>query len=242
MFKFPMELLKIENFFPVKVLKKLNRFVVLVERNGKVLRAHNTNTGRLKEFLVRGKVAYCKPHRGKKTDCRLFAVEDLNHLGAVIDTSLQMEAFEIAFQRGLIPWLSPQRWVLKRKNAPLGGNSLIDYLFEDKVSRRAFYLEVKSAAMRSPENFGMYPDCPTERGRKHIRELIGIRPNGGILFICALPRVKGFKPYCEGDPEICNLLREAKNLGVPMRAISMHFDPKRGAVILENPDLRVVID
>lgn len=237
-----MEVLRVEGFFPVKVIKKLNRFVVLVERNGKVLKAHNTNTGRLKEFLVEGKVAYCKPHKGKKTDCRLFAVEDLENLGAVIDTSLQMWAFEEAFRKGFIPWLKPSEWNLKKRNALLGENSYIDYLFEERNSRRAFYLEIKSAAMRSPDNFGMYPDCPTERGQKHIRELINHREKAGILFICALPKVRGFKPYCNGDPEICELLNVAKRLNLPIRAISMHFNPVKGAIVLENPDLPVVID
>jgi len=236
-----MELLKIESFFRAQVVKRLNRFAVLVKKGEKLLKAHNTNSGRLKEFLTEGKTVLCLPKKGKKTDCKLFAVEDLNGLFAVTDTSLQMVAFEKAFLKGLLPWLLPSRWELIKRNAPLGENSLIDYLFGEKDTEKPLYLEVKSAVLRSRDNFGMYPDCPTERGRKHLRELIENIPYSGLLFICALPSVEGFKPYCKGDKEICKLLRVAEEKGLPIRAISLHFDPQRGAIVLENPDLRVEI-
>jgi len=235
------ELLRLENFFTARFVKRLNRFAVLVEFNGKLLKAHNTNSGRLKEFFTQGRRVLCLPHRGKRTDCKLFAVEDINRLFAVIDTNLQMKAFESAFLKGFLPWLLPSRWKLEKKNAPLGENSLIDYLFRDKESGKPLYLEIKSAVLRSGDNFGMYPDCPTERGRKHLRELIDNIPHSGIAFICALPSVAGFKPYRQGDPQIYRLLKVAKERGVTVKALSMHFDPQRGALVLENPELRVEI-
>jgi sugar fermentation stimulation protein A len=152
-----------------------------------------------------------------------------------------MKAFESAFLNGFLPWLSPSRWILEKRNVPLGENSLIDYLFRDREKGKPVYLEIKSAVLRSEDNYGMYPDCPTQRGRKHIRELIDNIPYSGIAFICALPSVVGFKPYRQGDPEIYKLLKLAKEKGVTLKAISMHFDPRRGAIVLENPELRVEI-
>jgi len=235
-----MFLLNLKESFEVEIIERLNRFVVLVKRGNRILKAHNTNTGRLKEFLIKGKRAFCLLKEGGKTDCRLFAVEDLYGF-ALIDTNLQMRAFESAFQKGLLPWLKPSEWKLEKRNALLGENSYIDYLFRNLRTNEPLYLEVKSAAMRSSDNFAMYPDCPTERGRKHIRELIEHKNESGILFIAALPKVKGFKPYCEGDREICELLRLAKEKGLPIKAISLHFDAERKSVILENPDLGVFI-
>ncbi len=224
--------------FEVKVLKRINRFVVEVEKEGKVLRAHITNTGRLGELLVFGRKGFCVPTVGGKTDCRLSAVEEKGKTFALIDTQLQMRAFEEAFKRGFLSWLKPDRFSLVKRNYRVG-NSLIDYLFGSKEGKRLL-LEVKSAAMRSEDNFGMYPDCPTERGRKHIRELLKKPSEGGILFICALKGVKGFKPYREGDPEIYNLLREAKKKGLLLKAIGIAFE-KPNRVVLEEGDLPVVI-
>ena len=234
-----MELLEIKDFFTVEIVERLNRFVVLVKKGNRLLKAHNTNTGRLKDFLQRGKKAFCLSKKGGKTDCRLFAVEDTFGF-SLIDTALQMAAFERAYRKGLLNWLYPTEWKMVRKNAPLGEHSLIDYLFEHKSGRK-LYLEIKSAAMRSEENFGMYPDCPTQRGRKHIKELLKNPSQSGILFICALPKVAGFKPNCEGDREICRLLKEAKRRGLPIRAMGISFSPKRGAVILERDNLPVEI-
>jgi sugar fermentation stimulation protein A len=235
-----MFLLNLKDAFEVEILERLNRFVVLVKKENRILKAHNTNTGRLKEFLIRRKRAFCLPKIGGKTDCRLVAVEDPFGF-ALIDTNLQMKAFEVAYRKGLIPWLNPSEWKLEKRNALLGENSYIDYLFRNLKTNQPLYLEVKSAAMRSPDNFAMYPDCPTERGRKHLRELIEHKNQSGILFIAALPKVKGFKPYCEGDPEICKLLKVAKKEGLPIRAFSLHFEPKSKAVFLENPNLEVLI-
>ncbi len=224
--------------FEVEVVERLNRFVVLVRHKGKLLKAHNTNTGRLKELLIEGRRAFCLPKSGGKTDCRLIAVEEKFGF-ALIDTSLQMRAFEFFQREGLIPWLSSERWRLKKRNHRVG-SSLIDYLFEDKEGNRLF-LEVKSAAFRSEDNFAMYPDCPTERGRKHVRELLNYPSEGGILFVAALPKVRGFKPYCEGDPAICDLLKEAKRKGLLLKAMSLSFDPSEGGVFLENSDLQVFV-
>ena len=231
-------LLFIDNSFGVKIVERINRFVVLVKKGNTLLRAHNTNTGRLKEFLQKGKRAFCLPKKGGKTDCRFFAVED-SHGFAVIDTTLQMKAFEVAYQKGFLKWLPPSDWKLVKRNAPLGKNSLIDYLFKDK-NKKPLYLEVKSVAMRSPEGFGMYPDCPTERGRKHLKELLKNPSQSGVLFICALPKVRGFKPYCEGDAEICQLLKEAKEKGIKIKALSIAFEPGKG-IYLERENLPVLI-
>jgi len=229
-------LLNLEGAFEVRLIERLNRFVVLVERGGKLLRAHNTNTGRLKELLTKGKRAFCLPG-GKRTDCRLFAVEEREGF-ALIDTSLQMRAFELAQQRGLISWLKPPHWRLKKRNFNLNG-SLIDYLFEGEKGR--LVLELKSAALRLPGDLAGYPDCPTERGRRHLRELARLGSEAGVLFVCALSGVKGFKPYCEGDPLLCEELKRAAKRGVSLRAIALSFDEQLKAITIENDNLPIHI-
>ena len=149
-----------------RIIERINRFVVQIETGGKYSRAHINNSGRLQEFLIRGKRAFCfeTPHTAK-TGFRLFAIEEKN-LGAIIDTQLQMRAFETAQKQGLIPWL--REGVIMKRNARLGG-SLIDYFLE--IKGNPVYLEVKSAVLREGD-FAMYPDCPTLRGQSHVVELI----------------------------------------------------------------------
>ena len=226
------------NVVPCVFLERLNRFVALVKVNGETRKALVTNTGRLEEFMIPGKRAFCFPKRGGKTDFVLLAFEDLGGKGAVIDTRTQAKAFERAVELNLIPWL--RDCSIKRKEVRVG-KSRLDYLFE--CPEGEIYAEMKSAVLRGGERgeYAMYPDCPSVRGQKHVRELIGLAKagkNAMIFFIGAMPGVEKFKPYVKGDPEIAKLLREANKAGVEIRALSLSLLPT-GEVILERPVLRV---
>ncbi|WP_258084010.1 DNA/RNA nuclease SfsA [Thermococcus thermotolerans] len=232
-----MELLRLETV-PCTFLKRLNRFVALVEVEGEERKALVTNTGRLEEFMVPGRKAFCTPKSGGKTDFVLVAFEDLNKRGAVIDTRTQAKAFERAVELGLVPWLRDCR--IKRREVTVG-KSRLDYLFECPGGE--IYAEMKSAVLRGGNKgeYAMYPDCPSVRGRRHIMELIELSKAGKramIFFIGAMPGVEKFMPYERGDPEIARLLREAKKAGVKIHALSLSLLPD-GRVVLDRPSLEI---
>ncbi|WP_297436116.1 DNA/RNA nuclease SfsA [Thermococcus sp.] len=226
------------NPVPCTFLKRLNRFVALVEVEGEVRKALVTNTGRLEEFMTPGRKAFCLPKSGGKTDFILIAFEDLGGKGAIIDTRTQAKAFERALELNLIPWLRDCR--IKRKEITVG-KSRLDYLFECPSGE--IYAEMKSAVLRGGKNgeYAMYPDCPSLRGQKHIKELVELSKKGNramIFFVGALPGVEKFRPYERGDPEITRLLAEAGKAGVEVHAMSISLLPG-GDVIIENPDLQI---
>ncbi len=229
-------LLQLSQPIACNIVGRLNRFVVEVRVGARSLRASTNNTGRLADFVVPGKQAYCFPHlRPMKTDLSLFAVEDFG-VGAILDTRLQMRAFENAVAGAKVPWLEGCRIV--RRDAR-SGESVIDYLVECKAGPE--YLEVKSAVLRDGE-YAMYPDCPSARGRRHIRELTQQARTGAkavILFIAALPQVNAFKPYRDGDPELYELLLAAEEVGVAIKALNIIYDPRDSTVRLINADLPV---
>jgi len=231
-------LLTVEHAQVCRIIKRLNRFVVRVEIQGQARLAHINNTGRLQEFLIEGRKAYCfKTQTRGTTDCRLFAVKETG-LGALIDTQLQMKAFEKMVDAEALLWLKGFR--IQKRNPRLG-NSLLDYLLKDGSTE--IYLEVKSAVLREGD-FATYPDCPTTRGQRHVKELTRYAQGGGkavIVFMAALPQVTAFKPYQPGDPILHDLLREAKAEGVNIKAIGLHFNPEDSAIHLFNPDLRIAL-
>ncbi len=245
----PTTLLNLPDPVECQIVKKLNRFVVIIKVNGREERAWINNTGRLEEFMVPGTLAYCHPHDGKATGYRLFAMVEQDGLGALIDTQYQMRCFEAAIEQARLPWLEGWKWESRN---PRLGDSVLDYYLtkevdggraEDKEGNEA-YLEVKSAVLRVG-NMASYPDCPTLRGQRHIRELTGYAERGGkaiICFVSALPGVAGFIPYGQGDPEIPILLGKAKKAGVEIRAVSMHYDAERKAVVLDEGDLWVKLE
>jgi sugar fermentation stimulation protein A len=234
----PQMLLKLSHSVQCRIIARANRFVVEVEVSGVARGAHTNNTGRLEQFLTAGRQAFClwRDTPGK-TDLRLFAVKDMD-AAAIIDTRLQMQAFEAAVRHGLISWLDGCSIV--KRNARLG-SSLIDYLLDCRGVPA--YLEVKSAVLRE-DNYAMYPDCPTARGRRHITELTDHVRSGGlalIVFIAALPGVTAFKPYRQGDPDLFECLRKAKKAGVQLKAIQMVHEPGSQAIVLVNGDVRVEV-
>jgi sugar fermentation stimulation protein A len=229
-------IIRIENPRECRIIERLNRFVVTVENKGSNHPAHINNTGRLTELLVKGRQAFCfRTHHHSKTDFRLFAIEECGS-GALIDTQLQMKAFEKSLDANLIPWLVGCR-ILKR-NAKLGA-SRIDYLLD--FNGKKVYLEVKSAVLREGD-YAMYPDCPSDRGRKHIKELSSYAKEGEegiLLFITALPYVKAFKPNKRADAKLYEALTEAHASGVELRAIGLYYNPRDTFVYLFDPDLEV---
>ncbi|BAD84968.1 sugar fermentation stimulation protein [Thermococcus kodakarensis KOD1] len=228
------------NVVPCTFLKRLNRFVALVEVNGETRKALVTNTGRLEEFMIPGRKAFCVPKEGGKTDFVLVAFEDEEGKGAVIDTRTQARAFERALELGLVPWL--RDCSIKKKEIKVG-SSRLDYLFE--CPGGDVYAEMKSAVLRGGEKgeYAMYPDCPSTRGQRHIRELIELSKAGKramIFFIGAMPGVEKFRPYEKGDPEIARLLKGARKAGVEIHALSISLLPD-GKIVLERPELEVEV-
>jgi sugar fermentation stimulation protein A len=227
-------LLKIENYEKGVIIERLNRFVVKARVKNRYILAHLNNTGRLEDFLKKGKVGLFLPIEDK-LKFRLSMVQESKNIYSVIDTQLQMKCFEIALEKGYISWLKGAK-ILKR-NFRIN-HSLIDYLIEHK--NKKYLLEIKSAVMKY-KNFAMYPDCPSIRGQKHIKELIDNSKNSIILFVAGMKNISAFSPNKNADPKIYELLKIAKNKGVKIKAIQIYFDEKRKSVILKNDDLPVIL-
>ncbi len=217
------------------LIKRLNRFTVETDINGKTIKAHLTNTGRLKEYIAEGKHVLLTRISAPKLKYRIIAVEDGNAY-AIIDTLTQAKAFEYAFSIGLISRFKNCRIISKN---PRVYDSMLDYIIECNGVK--YYMEMKSAVLRGPNREAMYPDCPSIRGRRHIRTLMRLveaGERGLLLFVAGFPRARCIKPYEEGDPEVARLMREAYISGVEITGISIYMN-NRGDIYLENPSLPI---
>ena len=84
--------------------------------------------------------------------------------------------------------------------------SIIDYLL--RRGDEEIYLELKSAVQRI-DGYASYPDAPSIRARRQLRDLIRYVEGGGramIIFMIGLMDITGFKPNKDVDPEIHKLL------------------------------------
>ena len=99
------------------------------------------------------------------------------------------------------------------------GASRFDFYIEDG-NRKAF-LEVKGVTLEN-DGVAMFPDAPTERGVKHINELISCLDNGYeayILFVIQMKEIKLFTPNYKTHPEFGKALCEAERAGVKIIAM-----------------------
>ncbi len=223
------------------VVKRVGRFVVdvVVGSGRRIVSAYLCNTGRLSELLGVGRSGLCLPMTKGKTSFRLVAVEYGDGF-AVVDTRFQEDAFYNAFNLGVLPWcrdcIVESRW-------PILGSSRLDFL----VNRggEELYVETKSAVQPGPGSTAMYPDALSKRGRRHIKELISFAERGvktAIVFIAALPGIRGFKPNNNVDPWITCLLRKAVEKGVLVKAVGMMLEQDKQTVTIYNPDLPVILE
>jgi len=234
----PIPLMKVVAYH-CTLVRKLNRFVVEALLSLRRVRVHNTNTGRLEDLIWEGNEAFCSPKKGGKTSFRLVAAKVKSGGFAVVDTSLQEEAFSKAIEIGLIERFRGCRVTRRRPKLTEGFSD-----FELSCPQRVI-VELKSADLEGPFGEAMWPDCPTERGRRHLRELAKLSKNGvrtSVIFVAGFPGAKLFKPYVKGDPLVLDALIDAARSGVEMSSIGMYFNEFDKKIYLYSDNLPVLLN
>ena len=192
-------------------LARPNRFIAQVELDGRTETVHVKNTGRCRELLVPGATVYVEgsDNPKRKTKYDLIAVEKgslLINMDAQAPNHLFAEwARAGKFRENLILLRPETMW----------GNSRFDFYWEDSLGTRGF-VEVKGVTLEE-EGLALFPDAPTERGVKHLRELAACRAAGyeaAVCFVVQMAGMKGFSPNERTHPVFGAALREARAAGV----------------------------
>jgi len=189
-----------------------NRFIAEVEIDGKMFVAHVPNTGRCRELLVDGAIVYLLPSNNpkRKTKFSLHFVENNDALVSIHSLQANKIVYE-AISDGKIEELNSYSQIKGEKTV---GNSRIDiYLANDEND---CFVEVKGVTLVKNE-VAMFPDAPTERGRKHLNELIELKKQGHrsvVFFLVQHPNGNSFRPNWETDPEFAKTLAIAERQGV----------------------------
>ena len=197
---------------------RANRFIAEVEIDGEIVRAHLPNTGRCKELLIDGVTVYLKPsdNPNRKTKYSLHLIENNGALVAMYSQEASKIVID-AILNGKVKELSSYDIVESEKTI---GNSRIDIylanLDENDNPIDETYVEVKSVTLIK-DGIAQFPDAPTERGRKHLEELISLKKEGirsVVFFLIEHPNGNSFRPNWENDPEFSQTLNKAYDEGV----------------------------
>ena len=199
-------------------LARPNRFVALVSLQGAQHVCHVKNTGRCRELLLPGATVVLEKSENpaRKTQYDLIAVYKGKRLINMDSQAPNHVAEEY------LPSLFPG--AILRREVPLG-ESRIDFSAETPQKRA--YIEVKGVTLEE-NGVAYFPDAPTLRGVKHIRELIRAVEAGHdamLLFVVQMENISCVRPNERTHPAFAQALREAAQQGVSICAVACRVTP-----------------
>ena len=201
-------------------LKRPNRFIAHVETQDGVQICHVKNTGRCRELLVPGAVVYLEesPNPNRKTKYDLIAVEKGDLLINMDSQAPNQVAEEY------LPRLFPNMTGWRREFT--WGSSRFDFRVE--TPEKTWFMEVKGVTLEE-NGVVLFPDAPTQRGVKHLRELCRCQEEGYgacVLFVVQMSGVRYFTPNRHTHPEFAQALEEAALQGVRLEAVDCLVTPQ----------------
>lgn len=212
--------MKYNNIVKGEFVDRPNRFIANVIINGKTEVCHVKNTGRCKELLIKGATVYLQKadNPNRKTKYDLIAVQKgdrLINMDSQIVNSVAIEYLPKMFDD--ITYIKPECKY---------GNSRFDIYVETKTDK--IFVEVKGVTL---ENDGVvrFPDAPTERGVKHLKELQKAVTEGYrayVLFVVQMDNVLYFEPNRETHPEFAETLKNVREKGVNVIACQCDVTPE----------------
>ncbi len=220
--------MKYNNIISAQFVSRPNRFVANVKINGIETTVHVKNTGRCRELLLPDSVVYLEDFTGnprnRKLMYDLIAVEK-NGLLINMDSQAPNKVVREALESGTIHLPDMGKLTVIRPEKTYS-ESRFDFYIEDENGKKGF-IEVKGVTL---ENNGIaaFPDAPTERGVKHINELIKAKNEGYnayILFVVQMSGMKYLVPNDTTHKAFGDALRAANSCGVYVLAYECSVTP-----------------
>lgn len=211
-----------------KILKRYKRFLADVELlSGEIITAHTANTGSMKTCWEPGWNVALSFHDNPKRKLK-YSLE-MTHNGKTwigINTSLPNKMAKTSIENHEVSELDGYSEV---KAEVKRGKSRIDLKLIGHESKPDCFVEIKNVTLLGEDRTALFPDAVSERGQKHLRELMEIKAEGlraAMLYIVQREDVDTFSPAQEIDPEYAKLLRKAHEQGVEVYCYQYSVNPK----------------
>lgn len=223
-------------------IERPNRFVAYVDIDGTVERVHVPDPGRLKELMIPGTPVFLEDSAGgagngnRKTRYSLLLIASPDRANWVsLNTQLPNRVVRLMLEQRLLPQF--EGYVLTKPEFSYG-QSRFDFLLTSEATDRKRLLEVKSVTLVLSDKTAKFPDAPTTRGTRHLRELIHAVSVSGyeasVLFVVQRPDALRVCPNRETDPAFCEAVADAMAAGVDFSAICYDLSPA-GIVLSPRP-------
>ncbi len=226
-------MLYVRQMTPATFLNRPNRFIANVDIAGIETPVHVANSGRLRELLTPGRHVYLEQAAPgiRRTQHTLSLVEMPSALVS-IDSRLSSALASEAFALGSFPRLSAFQTL--RREVTYRDSRLDLMLSRDSA---CCYIETKCSTLVN-DGVAMFPDAPTARGTRHMRDLIHARKAGhhaSVMFVIQRNDATSFAPNWRTDPDFCEMLSLASKNGVDVCAYTCNVTLQGIAIHHEVP-------
>src|SRR5471030_957572 len=226
--------MKYENIIKGKFIERPNRFIAHIDINGKIEICHVKNTGRCKELLIPGATVFVEENNNPKRKTKFSLISVIKDKRIInMDSQVPNKVVHEWIVKGNlfkdITLIRPENKYKK---------SRFDFYVETK--NRKVFIEVKGVTLEN-EGIVKFPDAPTERGVKHVKELCDCVKEGYdayIIFVIQMNNVLHFEPNVETHKEFAEALKEAQKCGVHILAVDC--DVKEDSInIIDYVEVRI---
>lgn len=217
-------------------LKRYKRFFadVTLDHSAETVIAHVANTGSLKGAAEVNRPCLVSPAANpeRKLKFSLEAIQAASGSWVGVNTSLPNQLAKEAFENKVFThWKTFDQL---QSEVKINKETRLDLMLQSTKTGRQHFVEIKNVTMAEGET-AMFPDAVTERGQKHLKELMKLVDEGHsceILFTVQRTDCKKFKAADHIDPEYAKLLKEAEKKGVKITAAVVELTPT--AIELKN--------
>lgn len=201
---------------PARFLRRLNRFVVEAELDGRTVTAHLHDPGRLTEILTPGADIFLRPTEdARRRTPFTVALARTNNVLVSVDTSLPNRFLDRCLRAGAL--YEFRDYIVARREAPYGRSRFDFHLMAAGVD---MLLEVKSVTLVR-DGRALFPDAPTRRGARHLEELAAAARDGfvgTVLFLVQRPDAIVLSPHRAMDPVFARALTRGFRQGLEILA------------------------
>lgn len=200
-----------------RFIKRLNRFEALVECDGEDILCHVANTGRMKELLVPGREMVLRRAKNplRKTKWDLIIAHTEKGIPVFLEAVMANRLILKALREERLKEFEGYTHIKREASY---GNSRFDVCLTD--NERTCYIEIKCVTLVD-DSTARFPDAPTERGKKHVLELIRAKAEGygaAVIIVSQRKDAVDFKPNWNMDPDFSKALANAAMTGVEVYA------------------------
>ncbi len=203
---------------PGLLVKRYKRFFIDIKFKNKIITAHCPNPGSMFNLLKEGNIAWFTESKNEKRKLKYtLQIIEIDGKKFCVNTHITNKIILESLNKKLIDDL--KNYDLVRSEKKFGENTRFDFLLRDTKSDKKAFLEVKSVSLSRKKGHAEFPDAVTERGKKHLENLILANQQGYksyLFFLIQIQKCKSFGIASDIDPMYFKVFKEAlkKNVNV----------------------------